>query len=146
VNRARFTSGRRSRQLCGRVPRKSAQHDQQRHAPAGVGEQDVEAEADLRDQAEDGECGQPPEVDREDRHPPGLEAAQEHGEAHAEEEREGAPGLLLHQHPDTPADQVLQAGRLEPHLLVKVHQNHPEEREPAKDVERVQAALGVERR
>jgi hypothetical protein len=56
------------------------------------------------------------------------------------------PGLLLHQHPHTPADQILQPGCLEPHLLVEVHQNHPEQRQPAEDVERVEALAGVERR
>ena len=106
----------------------------------------MKAEADLGDQAEEGECREPPEVDRQHGRPPGLEAAQEHGEAHAEEECESAPGLLLHEHPHAPADQILQPCRVEAHFLVEVHQNHPEQGEPAEDVERVQAFVGVERR
>ncbi len=75
-----------------------------------------------------------------------LQAPQEHGESHAEEEGEGAPGLLLDEHVHAPADQVLQTGYLDPHLLVEVHQDHPEQRQPAKDVEGVEALIGVQRR
>ena len=106
----------------------------------------LEPEADLGHHAEARQGREPPEVDREDRRVASLQAPQEHGETHAEEEGEGAPGLLLDEHVHAPADQVLQPGHLEPHLLVEVHQDHPEQRQPAKDVERVQALIGVQRR
>ena len=120
-------------------------YDEQGHAPARVGEQDVEPEADLGHHAEACQGPEPPEVDREDRRVASLQPAQEHGEAYAEEEGEGAPGLLLDEYPHAPADQVLQAGHLEPHLLVEVHQDHSEQRQPAQDVEPVQALIGVQR-
>ena len=118
---------------------------QEDQAPGGVLQQNVESEPDLGDQAEQGESGEAAEIDGNDRRIARFQPPQEHGEPDAEEEGEDPPGLLLHEDPDAPADQILEAGNLDPHLLVEVHQDHAEQREPAQNVQRVQAIIGGQR-
>jgi hypothetical protein len=86
----------------------------------------------------------PPAVGRGDRCVPRLEAPEQDREPGAEQECERAPRLLLDEHPHAPADQVLEACRLDPHLLVEVDEDHPVEREATQDVERVQSFVACE--
>ncbi len=124
-------------------PARPAPDQQQHEAPAGVLEQDVEAEPDLGQHAEHPERGEAPQVDRHDRLAARLEPAQEEREPDAEEEGEGAPALLLDQHPHAPADEIFGAAHLQAHALVEVDDDHAEDGEPAENVERVDAAGGL---
>jgi len=132
---------------CGSQQRGSgpASDEKQDHPPGGVGEEDTEPKAHFGDHPEYRQRGQPAEIDGDDRRLARFQPPQEHGEANPEKEGKDPPGLLLDQDPHTPADQILQPGDLDTHLLVEVHQDHPEQGKPAQDVEGVQAMVAVHR-
>ena len=108
---------------------------EQRHAPHGVSEEHVETEQRVRRQSEEREHGEPPQVE------PGEGAAQRfrppqlNREARAKQQRERAVRLALDQAPDQRADDIVQPAWLG-RVIVEMDDEHPEQREAAKDVER----------
>jgi hypothetical protein len=114
--------------------RRPAPHEHQRHAPRGVPQQDVEPEEEMGRKAEGRQHGEPPQVEGGKRPPARLRAPEQDREPGAEEQREGAVRLRLHQPPDERAHDVVEpAGLGRP--LVEVDDEHPEERSASEDVE-----------
>jgi hypothetical protein len=105
----------------------------------------VKPEADVGDDAEECQGGEASQIDRQNRRAARFQAPQEDREAGAEQERERAPGLLFDEHPHAPPDQVFQSAGVPAHLLMKMDQNHAEQRQAPKDIQRVQPLRGIDR-
>jgi hypothetical protein len=114
----------------------------QRHPPDGVLEEHLKPERRFGNDPEQCQDEQPPQVERPEPHAARFQPPQQHREADAEEKGERAPGLALDPDPDDPTDEPLESAGPGVHALVKVHDDHAQECEPAEDVERLDSIAG----
>src|SRR6188508_3682631 len=96
--------------------RRPVADEEEYDTPHRIGEEDGKAEADPGNHAESGEHGETPEIDGSGWHSARVEAPEQYSEADTEQKGEDAPGLLLDEDVNAPADQILEAARLDPHL------------------------------
>ena len=125
--------------------RRQSADQQQGQTPVGILEQYLESKSDFSDDAKSGERHESSEVDRCRRFAARVESAKQHREADAEQERERTPRLLLGENPNAPTNQVLHPSRFATHVLVEVNENHAEERQAPKNVQRVNTLIGRDR-